>query len=104
MRKAAIALIVAGSLAMSACATTSGKPGVTLPTLGQLHDRYASAKRFAELLLPYVSPARAARIRLALDLVGAGLDELDKKATVTPADLRAADRKLERLDTAIDTP
>jgi hypothetical protein len=69
MKKTMLGALCAASMTC-ACATISPPPVAAVDRAQVAYDRIAAS---AELILPFVSPERAARIRLALRLAETGL-------------------------------
>ncbi|KQS50977.1 hypothetical protein [Sphingomonas sp. Leaf198] len=88
-----IALPVTMFGGLSACATTGSLTSTTatLERIDAIADRYASAKAFADIFLPFVSPDRATSIRLAGALVDRALAAA--RAAATTAQREAAIRE-----------
>ncbi len=110
MRARLFVALVAPALMLAACAGQVSRPagssagGLAASSLTQLEDGYIAAKGFATLLLPYVSPARAARIRLAIDLAGLALAKARAADDASrAAALLHAQEAQQQLDAAIDT-
>ncbi len=72
MKRMLIAALAAASMTLASCATMPTAPQVAprIQRAQAAYDRIASA---VDLVLPYLSPERAARVRLAMALAERGL-------------------------------
>jgi hypothetical protein len=84
MKKTMLAALCAASMTC-ACATISPPPVAAIDRAQAAYDRIAAS---VELILPFVSPERAARIRLAMVLTERGL--LAARHAATAAEQLAA--------------
>ncbi len=97
MKKALLAAVAAA--AMTCSCTTIAPPSVSAIDRAQAaYDRIAGS---AELILPFVSPERAARIRLAMALTERGL--LAARNAATAAEKLAALKQAEAATATIET-
>ena len=104
MKRLAFAL-VASSLSIASCATistpsveTAGHIGTAIDRAQAAYDRIANA---AEVVLPFVSDERAARIRLAMSLAERGL--LAARSAAPATELLAALKQAEAATATIET-
>lgn len=79
MKRLLTAALCAASLACAGCATM---PAASSATIDRVQARYDDTKAWAELILPYVSPERAARVRLAMALTDRALLAARNASTV----------------------
>ena len=100
MKKMLTAALVAASMTLASCAT--------MPTAAQINPRIERAKaaydriaQAANYVLPYLSPERAARVRLALSLADRALTAAREAATA--AEQLAALRQAEAATAVIET-
>ncbi|KQM65776.1 hypothetical protein ASE75_05970 [Sphingomonas sp. Leaf17] len=93
-----ITAIILANLAC-ACATIQAPPRDAVDRAQAAYDRIAAT---AQIILPYVSPARAARIQLALSLAERGL--IAARLASTLAEQRAALARAEAATAIITTP
>ena len=105
MKKILIAALCAVSMMLSNCATmpapTAGQAaqiGTAIDRAQAAYDRIAAT---AALVLPYLSPERAARVRLAMSLAERGL--LAARYAATAAEQIAALKRAEAATAAIET-
>lgn len=97
MKKALLAAVAAATMTCSC--TTIAPPSVSAIDRAQVaYDRIAGS---AELILPFVSPERAARIRLAMALTERGL--LGARNAATAAEKLAALKQAEAATATIET-
>ncbi len=86
MRRLLLAAALAtASLPLTACVGTAH---LSADTVASVQARYDRLRPYAELILPSLSPARAARVRLALATIERAL-ELAKVATTVAEQRRA---------------
>jgi len=97
--------LVASSLSIASCATistpsveTAGHIGTAIDRAQAAYDRIALA---AEVVLPFVSDERAARIRLAMSLAERGL--LAARSAATATEQLAALKQAEAATATIET-
>ena len=106
MKRLALAIaIAASSSAVTSCVTmptpsieTAGHIGTAIDRAQAAYDRIALA---AEVVLPFVSDERAARIRLALSLAERGL--LAARSAATATEQLAALKQAEAATATIET-
>jgi hypothetical protein len=100
MKRMLIAALAVASMTFASCATmpTTAQVAPQVQRAQEAYDRIASA---AEIILPYLSPERAARVRLAMALAERGL--LAARTAVTAADLLAALKQAQAAVAAIES-
>jgi hypothetical protein len=105
MKKPLIAALCAASMMLASCATmpsvstgTAAQIGASIDRAQAAYDRIAAT---AEVVLPFLSPERAARIRLAMSLAERGL--LAARYAATAAEQLAALKQVEAATAAIET-
>jgi hypothetical protein len=105
MKKLLTAALCAASMLLASCATmpsmstgTAAQIGASIDRAQAAYDRIAAT---AEVVLPFVSPERAARIRLAMALAERGL--LAARYAATAAEQLAALKQAEAATAAIET-
>lgn len=104
MKRLLTAALCAASMMLASCATmptpsteTAAHIGTTIDRAQAAYDRIAAA---AEVVLPFLSPERAARIRLAMSLAERGL--LAARYAATTAEQLAALKQAEAATAAIE--
>lgn len=95
MKRMLLAALAAASMTC-ACATIKPPPVAAIDRAQAAYDRIAAS---AEIILPFVSPERAARIRLAIALTERGL--LAARHAATAAEKSAALKQAEAATAAI---
>jgi outer membrane murein-binding lipoprotein Lpp len=92
MKRMLIAALAAASMTLASCATmpTTAQVAPQVERAQAAYDRIAST---VEIILPYLSPERAARVRLAMALAKRGL--LAARTAVTAAEQLAALKQAE---------
>jgi hypothetical protein len=95
MKKTMLAALCAASMTC-ACTTISPPPVAAIDRAQVAYERVAAS---AELILPFVSPERAARIRLAMALTESGL--LLARNAATEAERMAALKQAEAATAAV---
>ena len=105
MKKVLTAALCAASMMLASCATmptpsteTAAQTGTAIDRAQAAYGRIASA---AELVLPFLSPERAARVRLAMSLAERGL--IAARYAATLAEQLAALKQAEAATAAINT-
>jgi outer membrane murein-binding lipoprotein Lpp len=100
MKRMLIVALAAASMTLASCATmpTTAKVAPQVERAQAAYDRIASA---AEIIMPYLSPERAARVRLAMPLAERGL--LAARTAVTAAEQLAALKQAEAAVEAIES-
>ncbi len=100
MKRMLIAAIAAVSMTLASCATmpTAAQVAPQIQRAQAAYDRIASA---VDLVLPYLSPERAARVRLAMALAERGL--LAARLASTAAEQLAALQQAEAATAAIES-
>jgi len=105
MKKLLTAALCAASMMLASCATMPPPSTETAAQIGSAIDRsqvaYDRIAATAEVLLPFLSPERAARVRLAMSLAERGL--LAARYAATAAEQLAALKQAEAATTAIET-
>ncbi|QCB42992.1 hypothetical protein E5673_12830 [Sphingomonas sp. PAMC26645] len=85
MKKLLTAALCAASMALASCSTLPPPSNATAAQIGTAVDRaqaaYDRVAASANLVLPFLSPERAARIRLAMSLAERGLTAARYAAT-----------------------
>ena len=97
MKKALLAAVAAAVMTCS-CSTIAAPSVSAIDRAQAAYDRIAGS---AELIFPFVSPERAARIRLAIALTERGL--LAARSAATAAEKLAALKQAEAATAAIET-
>lgn len=99
MNRMLIAALAAASMVLASCATMPSAPQVApqIQRAQAAYDRIASA---VDLVLPYLSPERAARVRLAMALAERGL--LAARLASTTAEKLAALEQAEAATVTIE--
>lgn len=95
MKRMLLAALAAASMTC-ACATMTPPPVAAIDRAQAAYERIAAS---AEIILPFVSPERAARIRLAMALTERGL--LVARYAATAAEKEAALKQAEAATAAI---
>ena len=98
MKKLLTAALCAASMALASCATMPTASGVAIDRAQAAYDRIAAS---ADIILPFLSPERQARVRLAMALTERGL--LAARTAATIAEQRAALAQVEAASTVIAT-
>ena len=104
MKKILTAALCAASMMVASCATMptpstgqAAQIGTAIDRAQAAYDRIAAT---AEIVLPFLSPERAARVRLAMSLAERGL--LSARYATTAAEQLAALKQAETATAAID--
>lgn len=104
MKKVLTAALCAASMMLASCATMPAPTAGQAAQIGSAIDRaqaaYDRIAATAALVLPYLSPERAARVRLAMSLAERGL--LAARYAATAAEQLAALKQAEAATAAID--
>lgn len=104
MKKILTAALCAASMMLASCATMPTASPETAAQIGTAIDRaqaaYDRISATAEVVLPFLSPERAARIRLAMSLAERGL--LAARYAATAAEQIAALKQAEAATAAIE--
>lgn len=104
MKKLLTAALCAASMTLASCATMPTPSPGQAAQIGTAIDRaqaaYVRIAATAEVVLPFLSPERAARIRLAMSLAERGL--LAARYAATAAEQLAALKQAEAATAAID--
>ncbi len=100
MKRLLIAAFAAASMTFAGCATMPKAAQIT-PRVEQAQAAYDRIARTADLVLPYLSPARAARLRLAMSLAERAL--LAARLANTTAEQMAALKQAEAAAAAIES-
>lgn len=105
MKKLLTAALCAASMMLASCATMQAPSAEQAAQIGTAIDRaqaaYDRITATAALVLPYLSPERAARVRLAMSLAERGL--LAARYAATAAEQLAALKQAEAATAAIET-
>ena len=105
MKKLLTAALCAASMMLASCATMPTPSTEQAAQIGAAVDRapaaYERIAATAALVLPYLSPERAARVRLAMSLAERGL--LAARYAATAAEQLAALKQAEAATAAIKT-
>jgi predicted small secreted protein len=105
MKRLLTVALCATSMALASCATTPTSSTETVAQVGSAVDRaqvaYDRIAVAAEVALPFLSPERAARVRLAMSLAERGL--LAARHAVSAAEQLAALKQAEAATAAIKT-
>lgn len=92
MKRMLIAALAAASMTLASCATMPTAAQIT-PQVERAQAAYDRISGAAEIVLPFLSPERAARVRLAMALAQRAL--LTARAATTAAEQVAALRQAE---------
>jgi hypothetical protein len=105
MKKMLTAALCAASMSLASCATMPTPSTETATQIGTAIDRaqaaYDRIAASAELVLPFLSPERQARVRLAMALTERGL--LAARYAATVAEQLAALKQAEAATATIET-
>jgi outer membrane murein-binding lipoprotein Lpp len=100
MKRMLIAAFAAASMTLASCATMPTAAQVT-PRVERAQAAYDRIAGAVEIILPYLSPERAARVRLAMALAERGL--LAAKLAATAAEQLAALKQAEAATATIES-
>jgi hypothetical protein len=104
MKKLLTAALCAASMMLASCTTMPTPSTETAAHIGSAIDRaqaaYDRIAATAEIVLPFLSPERAARVRLAMSLAERGL--LAARYAATAAEQLAALKQAEAATSAIE--
>lgn len=100
MKRMLIAALAAASMTLASCATMSAAAQMA-PQVARAQAAYDRIASTVEIILPYLSPERAARVRLAMALAERGL--LAARSAVTAAEQLAALKQAEAAVATIET-
>jgi outer membrane murein-binding lipoprotein Lpp len=100
MKRMLVAALAAASMTLASCATmpTTAQVAPQVENAQAAYDRIAGS---VKIILPYLSPERAARVRLALALAERGL--LAARTAVTAAEQLAALKQTEAAVATIES-
>ncbi len=104
MKRMLIAALAAASMTLASCATMPTAAQITPQITPQVERAQAAYDRIAhaaEIVLPFLSPERAARVRLAMALAERAL--LAARAATTAAEQVAALRQAEAAVAVVET-
>ena len=100
MKRTLIAALAAASMTLASCATMPTAVQVT-PKVERAQAAYDRIAGAVDLVLPYLSPERAARIRLAMALAERGL--LTARVAATASERLAALKQAEAATATIES-
>ncbi len=98
-----VTALAVAALSLAACTPSAGldpTPVVSASRVDRLQARYNAVRPYAEMLLPYLSEARAARLRLVLSGIERALVVAQTAATL--AEQRGALAAAERAIAAVE--
>ena len=98
MKRLLTAALCAASMALASCASMPTGSAAAIDRAQAAYDRIAAS---ADIILPFLSPERQARVRLAMALTERGL--LAARTAATIAEQRAALAQVEAASTVITT-
>ena len=98
MKRLLNAALCAASMSLASCATMPTASAASIDRAQAAYDRIAAS---ADIMLPFLSPERQARVRLAMALTERGLLAARTAATIT--EQRAALAQVEAASTVIAT-